>query len=271
MGNGEHMRDTEGAEQCLRNGDPATALQLLQESVRLHPADAKLRIFLFQLLLVLGQWDRALTQLGVAAELDASALVMAQMYGDAIRCEAQRTRVFDGRTAPMVFGQSEEWLALLIEASLQAGGGQLEHAGRLRAMAFDRAPVSCGTIDGQAFAWIADADPRLGPVLEAVINGKYYWLPFANLREIAIEAPQDLRDVVWMPAHFAFTNGGEAVGLIPTRYPGSEESGDGALLLGRKTEWLQVAPDMYHGLGQRMLATDVGELPLMDVRSIRMG
>jgi len=268
---GEHMRDTEGAEQCLRNGDPAAALQLLQESVRLHPADAKLRIFLFQLLLVLGQWDRAQTQLGVAAELDASALVMAQMYGDAIRCEAQRARVFAGSTAPMVFGQPEEWLALLIESSLQAGRGQLEHAGQLREMAFDRAPVSAGTIDGQDFSWIADADPRLGPVLEAVINGKYYWLPFSNLREIAIEAPEDLRDVVWTPAHFAFTNGGEAVGLIPTRYPGSESSSDGALLLGRKTEWLQVAPDMYHGLGQRMFATDAGELPLMDIRSIRMG
>ncbi|SFG09411.1 type VI secretion system protein ImpE [Duganella sp. CF458] len=265
------MRDIEGAEQSLRNGDPAAALQLLQESVRLYPGDAKLRIFLFQLLLVLGQWDRALTQLGVAAELDASALAMAQVYGDAIRCEAQRSRVFDGSTSPMVFGQPEEWLALLIESSLQAGRGQLQQAAQLREMAFERAPVSGGTIDGQSFSWIADADPRLGPVLEAVINGKYYWLPFSHLKEIAFEAPEDLRDVVWTPAQFAFTNGGEAAGLIPTRYPGSESCGDGALLLGRRTEWLETAPGMYRGLGQRMLATDAGELPLMDIRCIRIG
>ena len=264
------MRDAHEAEQSLRNGDPAAALQLLQELVRQHPGDAKMRIFLFQLLLVLGQWDRAQTQLGVAAELDASALAMAQMYGDAIRCEAQRARVFAGSAAPMVFGQPDEWLALLIESLLRSGRGQLQESEQLREMAFERAPVSSGTADEQPFAWIADADQRLGPVLEAIINGKYYWVPFSHLSEIVFEAPEDLRDMVWMPAHFAFTNGGEAVGLVPTRYPGTPSSGDSALLLCRKTDWVQVEPGIYRGLGQRMLATDAGELPLMDIRRIRI-
>ena len=38
-------------------------------------------------------------------------------------------------------------------------------------------------IDGKAFAWMADADMRLGPVLEAVINGRYYWVPLVHLVE----------------------------------------------------------------------------------------
>ncbi len=45
----------------------------------------------------MGQWDRALTQLDVAADLDAGALAMAQMYREAIRCERLRAEVFDGR------------------------------------------------------------------------------------------------------------------------------------------------------------------------------
>jgi len=265
------MRDAHEAEHSLRNGDPARALQLLQESVRLNPGDAKLRIFLFQLLLVLGQWERAQVQLGVAAELDASALPMAQMYGDAIRCEAQRARVFSGSSAPMVFGQPDEWLALLVESLLQWGRGQPEQAEQLREMAFERAPTSAGSADGQPFTWIADADQRLGPVMEAIINGKYYWVPFCHLSEIVLEAPEDLRDVVWMPAHFTFSNGGEAVGLIPARYPGSETSSDSGVLLGRMTDWRQVSPGLFHGLGQRMLATDAGDLPLMDIRRIMLG
>ena len=60
--------------------------------MRARPADAKLRVFLFQLLCVLGQWDRALNQLNVAADLDPAALAMAQMYGDAVRCEPLRAR-----------------------------------------------------------------------------------------------------------------------------------------------------------------------------------
>ena len=57
-----------------------------------------------------------------------------------------------------------------------------------------------------------------------------------------MEAPEDLRDFVWMPAHLEFANGGESVALIPTRYPGSEQSADGVVALARKTTWEEVAP-----------------------------
>jgi type VI secretion system protein ImpE len=260
------MNVIQSAEQSLRDGDPALALRQLQELVRVSPSDSKLRIFLFQLLAVLGQWERALTQVGVAAELDAAVLVMKQMYGEAIRCEVLRAHVFEGKSSPMVFGQPEQWLALLIESLLVSRRGQLLESGQLRQRAFDEAPASTGTIDGKPFAWIADADQRLGPVLEVIINGKYYWVPFSRFSEIAIDAPEDLRDMVWMPAHFQFTNGGETVGLIPTRYP--ELSDEGVLLLCRKTSWREVVPDTFEGLGQRIIATDIGETPLMEIRRI---
>lgn len=256
------------AEQCLRDGDPEAALQQLQEAVRDKPGDAKLRTFLFQLLSVLGQWERALNQLDVAAELDPAVLAMAQMYRAALHCEVLRAQVFEGKKSPMVFGQPEQWLALLIESLLRSGQGQYQEAEVLRARAFDEASATSGVIDDQPFAWIADADSRLGPVCEVIINGRYYWLPFSRLRAVTLEAPEDLRDVIWMPAHIEFDNGGESVALIPARYPGTEKSGDGQLLLARKTIWIEAAPDIYHGLGQRLLVTDNGEVPLMDSRRI---
>jgi type VI secretion system protein ImpE len=54
-----------------------------------------------------------------------------------------------------------------------------------------------------------------------------------------------------MPAHFQFVNGGEVVGLIPTRYPGSEASSDGAICLARKTIWEEVSAWRLPWLGQR--------------------
>ncbi|WP_232229804.1 type VI secretion system accessory protein TagJ [Polaromonas glacialis] len=258
------------AEQSLRDGDPLLALQQLQEQVRASPADARLRIFLFQLLAVLGQWDRALAQLELASTLDVSALAMTQMYREAIRCEVLRGQVFAGKKSPMIFGQPEPWLALLIESLLVAGRGQPAQSEQLRAQAYEEADAASGTLDSQRFEWIADADSRLGPALEAIINGNYYWLPFTRLSQVVIEPPADLRDVVWMPAHFIFSNGGEAVGLIPTRYPASDSSGDALLALSRKTVWTEATPgvDAYHGLGQRVIATDAGETPLMEVRKI---
>jgi len=264
------MKLADAAEQSLRSGDPAAALAHLQEQVRAKPADPRLRIFLFQLLCVLGQWERALNQLDVASGLDPAALAMAKTYGDAVRCEAIRNDVFDGKKSPMIFGQPDQWLALLIESLLESGRGAHGRSQELRTQAFEEAPSSEGDIDGRPFAWVADADSRLGPVLEAVINGRYYWVPFARLLTVQIEPPEDLRDIVWMPAHLQFENGGESVALVPTRYAGSDDAADGLIALARKTIWEEMAPDMYRGLGQRVLATDGEETPLMEVRTITL-
>jgi type VI secretion system protein ImpE len=225
-------------------------------------------VFLFQLLCVVGQWERALNQLKVASELEPLALPMAQMYGDAVRCEAIRGEVFEGRKSPMVLGEPDQWLALLIESRLLAGRGEPGHSEELRLRAFEEAPPSNGDIDGRPFEWVADADSRLGPVMEAVINGRYYWVPFSRVSKVTLEAPEDLRDLVWMPAQLQFDNGGESLALIPTRYPGSEVSEDGSIALARKTSWELVATDMYRGLGQRILVTDNGESPILEVRTI---
>ncbi len=258
------------ADESLRAGRLDETLKELQDQVRKDPANPKLRTFLFQLLAVLGQWDRALNQLKVVGEMDASTLPMVQTYQEALQCEVLRQEVFSGHRTPLVFGEPAQWIALLIEALQVTAKGNVAQGQVLRGQAFEAAPATSGSIDGQAFAWIADADPRLGPVLEAIINGRYYWIPFANIRSISIEEPADLRDVVWMPAYFTWSNGGETVGLIPTRYPGSHSHTDPAVRMARKTEWAEQSEDLYLGQGQRLLTTDVNDYPLMDVRLIEL-
>ncbi|RYZ12089.1 MAG: virulence protein SciE type [Comamonadaceae bacterium] len=256
------------AAELLRSADPAGALKALTDEVRAKPGDSKHRVFLAQLLCVLGQWERALNQLSVAAELDALAVPMKQVYGEAIRCEGVRAEVFAGRRTPMVFGQPDEWLALLIESLLRLGRGEDAMAEDLRQRAFDAAPTSAGTIDGAPFEWLADADMRLGPVLEAFVNGKYYWIPYARLSHIKVDPPEDLRDCVWLPAHLQFENGGESLALIPVRYESSEKSADGAIQLARKTEWRELQPEVWVGAGQRVLGSDAGDHPFMEIREI---
>ncbi len=143
-------------------------------------------------------------------------------------------------------------------------------AGPLRQRALDAAPATAGSIDGRAFEWIADADPRLGPVIEAIVAGKYFWVPVEKIRRITIEKPADLRDLVWTPVHFTWANGGEMVGLIPTRYPGSENSDDDLIRLARKTDWVEAAEELSLGLGQRLLATDADDFPLLNVEQIEL-
>ena len=253
------------ARSLLRADGPRAALERLKQEVRKAPRDVKLRVFLFQLFCVFGEWDRALTQLAVTSELDAAAQPMAQAYRAAIRCEMLRERVFAGTRTPTVFGKPEQWVSLLVEANRVLASGKPAEAAQLRDAAFEAAPATPGSIDGKPFEWIADADQRLGPVLEAMIEGKYFWIPFANIARVDIEKPADLRDQVWLPAHFTWATKGESHGFIPTRYPGSIADED--LALSRRTEWREDG-DWALGLGQRMLTTDSDEVAIMDVRRL---
>jgi type VI secretion system protein ImpE len=140
----------------------------------------------------------------------------------------------------------------------------------LREEAFALAPATAGAVNGTPFEWIADADSRLGPVIEAVMNGAYYWVPFDRLRAIRIAEPVDLRDMVWAAAELDWPNGGATVALVSTRYPGSEANADASIRLARRTDWLEPEAGVFIGLGQRILATDSNEYPLLEVREIAL-
>jgi type VI secretion system protein ImpE len=100
-------------------------------------------------------------------------------------------------------------------------------------------------------------------VLEAIVNGRYFWIPLCRIARIGLEAPADLRDTVWTAATFTWTNGASGVGLIPTRYSGTVATGDDGLLLARRTEWIG---DEVRG--QRMLVSDGGDHSLMNAREV---
>lgn len=258
------------AEELLGSGQLSEALAALESEVRADPANAKLRVFLFQLLCVMGDWGRAMNQLNTAAELDAANLLMAQVCRSALNCEALRSQILAGKNSPLVFGKPEDWIGLMVQANQLISEGKYEASRKLRERAFEEAPPIAGTIDNEQFEWIADADTRFGPLMEAIVDGKYYWIPFTAIKRIRIEPPADLRDVVWTPAIFTWINEGEVPGLIPTRYPGSESSEDEAIRLARKTEWIEKPGDVYIGQGQRMFATDSGEFPILQVRQIHL-
>lgn len=250
--------------------DLAAELKRLQAEVRANADDAKLRTYLFQLLAINGDWQRALNQLQVCAQLSVAAMPMAQTYREAIRCEAFRTEVFAGKRTPQILGEPPTWIGLMVDALAKLGQGHVALAEAARDAALEQAPATPGTIDGKPFAWIADADSRLGPVCEAIIDGKYYWVPLERIAVLRIDAPTDLRDLVWASAQLQLTTGAGQVALVPTRYPGTESADDDALRLARMTTWREVGASTFVGIGQRMWATDEGEFPLLDTREIRL-
>jgi len=258
------------SEQLIKEGKVDEALAAAKDGVRADPADAKPRIALFQLYCVLGDWSKARDQLKVIKDLTPESVQFAATFAPVLDCEEFRTAVFSGERVPLIFGEPMEWISYLVQALQHVGKGEYQAAEKLRDQAFDLAPASPGTLDGAPMQWIADSDPRMGPVLEVIMDGCYRWVPFCRIESITFEPPKDLRDLVWFPAHFTWTNGGEANGMIPVRYPGTEQSDDPQIRLSRKTEWDEKPGGYFLGRGQRLFTTDTDEKALLDIRECRL-
>ncbi len=113
---------------------------------------------------ITGEWDRALTQLKVAGELDPKAEAMVTTYQAAIRCEILREKVFRGERTPTVFGDPGDWVPLLIEANRLLATGQRTDAARLRdAGVRSRAPSRKRCVNGNAFHWVGRRRPAARP------------------------------------------------------------------------------------------------------------
>lgn len=254
------MMDT--ADDLLASGDLDGARRALVEAVRRDPGHVPTRQFLWQLLAVQGDWDKARAQLATLAQLSPEAQMLSVVYGQAIDAEREREAVFAGTVRAHVHA-SIPWVDEVAESLKIEAEGRATDAAAVRDAAFAAAPDTPGEIDGEAFDWIADADPRFGPCLEAIIGGRYGLLPFEAVEALVSEGPKDLRDIVWYPVEITLRAGPRIAALLPVRYPGLGD--EAAERLARATAWR----DTGAGIGQHLLALSAGEeRGLLSVRSL---
>lgn len=246
------------ADEFLRAGDLAGARAALVETIKASPADQRARIYLFQLLCVMGEWEKAKIQLRGLAQLSPEAQMLSVAYNQAIEAEAVRAAAFAGATPFVAAIATSPWVEQLAQALTLEAQGRMDEAAPLREEAFDQAGDTPGEIDGQAFTWIADADARFGPTFEAIFQGRWGLIPFEAVQQIKSEGPQDLRDVVWLPAELTLRSGQSVAVMLPGRYPGSDTEKDAELRLGRGTQWTPSALG-DQGLGQRLWTLSGGD------------
>jgi protein involved in temperature-dependent protein secretion len=256
------------ADKLVKSGDLDGARAALVEVVRASPGDVAARMFLFQLLALGGEWDKAKTQLATLAQLSPEAQMLAVVYGQAIDAERERAEVFAGRAKARQH-VAAAWVDGLIEAIEHFAHGRDAEGVAARDAAFDAAPDGAGTIDGLDFDWIADGDGRFGPCFEAIIGGRYGLQAFDQVERIESAGPGDLRDLLWYPVQIAFRNGQSIAALLPARYPQGDATPTAEQRLARTTDW-QDATWGPAGLGQHLWTLSDGEeRGLLSLRQLR--
>lgn len=253
---------------ALKAGCLTEALSLAKQGVRKAPADPAQRSLLFQLYCIVGDWPAAATQLNLVGELDPTTSLFVGVAEKILDCEIERTRVFAGRQEPTLFGEPAPWIGGMVEAFRLSLQGKWEAAAASQAKALEAAPMTPARLGACQVDWLADADSRLGPLLEAFVDGRYYWVPFQRIRQLTLRPRTHLMDVIWAPVDFIWTNEGHSSGFIPVRYAGSEFSAEPLIQLGRKTEWAAHEGNIYQGIGHRIITTSEAELPLLEMDSV---
>jgi len=227
--------------ELLRAGKLGEAVQALSAELRNNPTDAKRRTFLFELLCFAGDYDRAEKHLHLLSETGPGAEMGVLVYRAILAAERARQETFLKR-----------------EYSAQPA---------------NPLPFT-GTLNGKPFQSLADADPRIGGFLETFAAGSYLWIPFAHIASIEAGPPRRLRDLLWIPAMvrtgpgFKGTELGEI--LIPVLSPLSWQNPDDAVRLGRSTVWELNEEGEEIPAGQKMLLVDGEEIPLLELRSLRI-
>lgn len=246
------------ADDLLRAGDLDGARQALIDRVKRAPDDQPSRMFLFQLLCVLGEWDKAKAQVRLLAQMSPEAQMLSVAYNMAIEAEIQREQAFAGDAQPALLVNTSPWAGDLAAALGLFAQGRAAEAEEARDRAFEAAPDTPGQFGDTPFDWIADADARFGPAFEAVIYGRWGLVPFDAVAKMTSEGPQDLRDLVWLPVEIEFKTGQSVAAILPARYPGTQGSGVADLILSRGTDWRD-GPAGAQGIGQKLWSLGDGE------------
>lgn len=237
-----------------------------KQRVLATPNDLPARSALWQVLAARGELDRAHKQLDAMVAIDSGWSMEAAACQALLRAEVERERVLSGAAAPVCLGPPPAWfddlrgtLPLLAQAS--AAADALPRLARAQQADEPRS----GTVNGQAFGWLCDGDARLGPCLELIVRGSYFWVPWSRISRLRSRAPTEIRDRLWLHAYVEFGDEGATEVFLPARYPGA--AGD-EQRLARVTEWVALGDDLYLGRGQKTLLTDSGEHGLLDIREL---
>ncbi len=262
------MSDLATAQQLLKESRLEEAVEAAKTAIRKTPGDVQLRVLYFQLCSLKGDWKRAAQQLETVASLDKALAFMEPIYTKIFEAEIARTAVFKGRIQPIVWGEGSNWIALMLQAIKLASEGEYAAAADKQAAALDEAEPVAGKLNDEPFAFLMDQDSRLGPVVEAIMMGKYYWIPQSNISSITIDEPAAIHDTIWVKAEFRWHPDGGGHGMIPVRYPMLTDDWDVQHTLGRMTSWDEATEDYWLGKGQRTYATDSADHALLETRTI---
>ena len=252
----------------LEAGRLSEAIERVAGEVKAKPVDLAARTFYFELLLLAGDLDRAAKQLEVLANASAALVGGAGLYLGAIQAERERRQFFHGGPRPKLLCEAP-YSAMYMEAIMHHAAGNSTAAMEQLQAAMDLELALHGTLNHGEVHGVNDSNDLLGPFLEVVMEHHCAWVPWEAIQSLTIPQPRYLRDTVWTPASLALHSGDHGEVLLFSLYVDSHLRDD-EIKLGRRTVWEQSDAGFTVAFGQKVIATDDHDWPILEIRNLEV-
>ncbi len=256
------------AKELIRAGKLGEARTRLVEEVKAAPGDTSRRTLLFQVLCLLGEWEKAARHLDTLAVQDTKSEVAALAYRNLLHAEKEREEVFTAGRRPGFLPEIPPYAEVFFQMSEWASAGRIEEAEAAFADLFDAIPVSSGTLNGRAFIGFRDTHSFLAPFLETFVHDRYVWVPIAAVREITMPPPKTLFDTIWMTCHLTTWEGLAMNCCLPVLYPLTSRHLDDRVKLGRMTDWTSLGGSFVRAAGQHVFEAGEEDVNLLEIREL---
>ncbi|GGF57721.1 hypothetical protein GCM10007301_16790 [Azorhizobium oxalatiphilum] len=254
----------------FQEGNLAGAIAAMNQQVKEKPTDIAVRSQLAELLCVSGDLERAERMFEAIAQQDPKTALQVGSLRQLLRASMARKQVFREGRAPELLATPPEHVTLRLEALVQLRAGQSAEASASLARAEDLRPQISGKHDDVAFSDFRDLDDLLAGILEVMTTtGKYYWVPMEQVEALEFDAPKRMLDTAWRMAQISVRGGPQGEVAIPAIYPQRVEAPVAdAVLLGRETNWDEVASECVLGEGLRTFLVGDESLTLLQLRRL---
>lgn len=238
--------------ELIMAGKLAEARVMLVERLKKSPADRQARTLLFQILVINGEWDKALNHIEILAAQTGKADPGIDVYRNLIAAEKERFQVFQLKQKPAFLPEIPAyWEDYHGAVKLMTEAKSDEALEKIKSVDAKR-PVVTGMVNGTPFTGFFDTDSTLSCFIEAMEYERYLWIPVEFIRELVVSAPKTLMDLIWAKARITTWEGLTMGCFLPAIYPNSFSNENDLVKMGFKTDWRTLCGPFTRACGRHV-------------------
>ncbi len=251
----------------IHSGHLEEARESLAAMLRKDPEDTTSRAHLFQVLLFMGEWDKAMVHLNALDAQEKKEDPAYQVYQDLIRAQRLRHEVYSLKTLPIFWPKAPSYADTYREALDSLAKGDTEVALTLFGCINAIHPTTTCIVNGEKFKGFANTDSVLTYVLEAFFFDSYYWIPIETIKELTIHPPSTLLDLMWAKAAVSTWENKSLNVFLPVLYPETPSQDNVRIKMGKETQWRSFSPPFIRGFGQQVFQAGEKDIALYEIQT----